>query len=406
MIGSPGAGKSTFARKLRDMTGLPLYYLDMLWHKPDRTNISREAFDLQVKEIVKKDRWIIDGNYQRTLPLRLKECDTVFLLDYPLELCLAGAKSRIGTKREDMPWTETEFDEEFKQWIVDFPKEQLPKIYELLENCQENKKVYIFKSREEADAYLAESFLDHLTEQFVEQSRGILGDNLVGIYLHGSAAMGCFHADKSDVDLLVVVDTVIPDRIKRQYMDMVVELNAYAPKKGIELSVVRRDVCNPFIYPTPFELHFSIAHLEWYKRDPLDYVERMKGVDKDLAAHITVTCHRGKCLWGEGIKDVFGEVSREFYFDSIWNDIKNGEEEILTNPTYIILNLCRVLAYKREGLILSKQEGGSWGIENVPVKYHPLILHAFEEYASNKSTEWDGKGAREYAAYMIAQISK
>ena len=60
VIGSPGAGKSTFARKLRDITKLPLYYLDLMWHKPDRTHISREEFDAQVRELVKKDRWIID----------------------------------------------------------------------------------------------------------------------------------------------------------------------------------------------------------------------------------------------------------------------------------------------------------------------------------------------------------
>ena len=55
VIGSPGAGKSTFARALRDRTGLPLYYLDMLWHKPDRTNVSREEFDRGLKELLKKD---------------------------------------------------------------------------------------------------------------------------------------------------------------------------------------------------------------------------------------------------------------------------------------------------------------------------------------------------------------
>ncbi len=103
VIGSPGAGKSTFARKLRDITKLPLYYLDLMWHKPDRTHISREEFDAQVRELVKKDRWIIDGNYQRTLEMRLKACDTVFLLDLLPMVCLAGAGSRIGTKREDLP---------------------------------------------------------------------------------------------------------------------------------------------------------------------------------------------------------------------------------------------------------------------------------------------------------------
>lgn len=154
IIGCPGSGKSTFARKLRDLTGLPLYYLDMLWHKPDRTNISKEEFDTRLIEITGRDRWIIDGNYRRTLRARMEQCDTVFLLDYPLELCLAGAQARIGTKREDMPWTETEFDGEFRQWIEDFPKDQLPEIYELLEEYRDRKTIVIFRSREEADAYL------------------------------------------------------------------------------------------------------------------------------------------------------------------------------------------------------------------------------------------------------------
>lgn len=154
VIGCPGAGKSTFARKLRDVTGLPLYYLDMLWHKPDQTNISREEFDIRLYEMVKTDRWIIDGNYLRTLEMRLNECDTVFFMDYPLEICLEGAASRIGKKREDMPWIETEFDEEFKQWITDFSKDQLPQIYELLEKYQDGRNIIIFKSREEADDYI------------------------------------------------------------------------------------------------------------------------------------------------------------------------------------------------------------------------------------------------------------
>ena len=63
VIGCPGAGKSTFARKLRDRTSLPLYYLDMIWHRADGTNISREAFVRQVSEIVGREQWIIDGNY-------------------------------------------------------------------------------------------------------------------------------------------------------------------------------------------------------------------------------------------------------------------------------------------------------------------------------------------------------
>ena len=78
----------------------------------------------------------------------------------------------------------------------------------------------------------------------------------------------------------------------------------------------------------------------------------------------------------------------------------------MTNPTYIILNLCRVLAYKNEGLILSKKEGGNWGIGHVPELYHGLIRQALDEYSSGRRMEWSEKGMRDYAAYMIAQIGK
>lgn len=243
-----------------------------------------------------------------------------------------------------------------------------------------------------------------LLESFVTQSQKIIGDDLIGIYLHGSAAMGCYNEKRSDIDLLVVVKEAIPNSTKHRFMDMVVELNTYAPPKGIELSVVKKEVCDPFVYPTPFELHFSIAHLQWYKTDPFDYIAKMKGTDKDLAAHFTVIRHRGKCLYGDDINDVFGAIRKEDYFDSIWNDIKGAEAEIRDNPTYIILNLCRVLAYKREELVLSKQEGGQWGLCHVPEKYQPLIAQALDEYSSNRSAEWDENIAHEFAAYMLAQI--
>lgn len=154
VIGCPGAGKSTFARKLREKLQLPLYYLDMIWHKPDRTTCSREEFDRRLQKILQEDRWIIDGNYLRTLEVRLQKADTVFFLDYPSEVCLAGAKERIGKKREDLPWVETEFDEEFRQWILDFSRDQLPVIYRLLKQYDAGKKIFVFRSREEAERYL------------------------------------------------------------------------------------------------------------------------------------------------------------------------------------------------------------------------------------------------------------
>lgn len=154
VIGCPGSGKTTFAEKLSNVTGLPLYYFDAICHKPDRTHISREDFDTRIAEIFELERWIIDGNYSRTLEQRIAACDTVFLFDLPTEVCLQGAVERLGKGRYDIPWIDTELDPRLKCEIQEFGSEKLTRIYELLAAYGENKKIVIFKSRQDADDYL------------------------------------------------------------------------------------------------------------------------------------------------------------------------------------------------------------------------------------------------------------
>ncbi len=155
VIGCPGSGKTTFAEKLNKITGLPLFYLDAIWHKPDKTHISREEYDERLAEIFKTDQWIIDGNYKRTIETRLLNCDTVFLFDLPTEVCLQGATERIGKERYDFPWLEEKLDSEFKRAIEDFPKCVLPDIYELLDKYKCDKEIIIFKSRMQANDFLS-----------------------------------------------------------------------------------------------------------------------------------------------------------------------------------------------------------------------------------------------------------
>lgn len=154
VIGCPGSGKTTFAEKLNKCTGLPVYYLDAVWHKPDKTHITREEFDKRISEIFVTDEWIIDGNYKRTIEMRLKECDTVFLFDLPTDVCLQGAAERVGKERYEMPWIETEFDPEFRRFIEDFPNDTLPYIYRLLEKYNKDKEIIIFHSRKQADKFI------------------------------------------------------------------------------------------------------------------------------------------------------------------------------------------------------------------------------------------------------------
>ena len=245
---------------------------------------------------------------------------------------------------------------------------------------------------------------ESLIKEFVEQSKRILRDNLVGIYLHGSAVMGCFNPQKSDIDLIIVVNRPLSDSVKKMYMDMVVRCNAMGPAKGIEMSIVLREVCKPFVYPTPFELHFSVGHLEWYNQNSDDYIRKMNGVDKDLAAHFTIIGNRGRCLYGAPVKEVFAEVPGCDYMDSIWNDIAEAPENITKDTMYLTLNLARVLAYKEEGLVLSKQEGGEWAVSKLPAEYHPLINDAMREYSESAPVVYDEALARRYAEYAIKRI--
>ena len=90
IIGCPGSGKTTFAKKLSERLGISLYHLDSIWHKPDRTHITREEFDLKLDELLVLEEYIIDGNYNRTLERRIMPSDTVILFDLDESVCLSG----------------------------------------------------------------------------------------------------------------------------------------------------------------------------------------------------------------------------------------------------------------------------------------------------------------------------
>lgn len=248
------------------------------------------------------------------------------------------------------------------------------------------------------------SKLSSLLKKFVKQSKKILREGLVGVYLHGSAVMGCFNPEKSDIDLIIVVSRPLPDSIKREFLDMVMKYNALAPAKGIEMSIVLKDVCNPFVYPTPFELHFSVAHLKQCKDDPEEYIRKMNNNDTDLAAHFTVLNKRGVCLCGAPIKSIFAEVPSCNYMDSIWRDVADAPKNIEKDTVYMVLNLARVLAYKEEGLVLSKKEGGEWAIKHLPTKYHQLVKDSLCEYSEDIKITHNKTLAKHYAKYIIKRI--
>ena len=154
VLGCSGSGKSVFSRKLQKKTGLPLIHLDNIWWKADRTHISRDEFDDKLRTILSEPKWIIDGNYSRTYEMRIQACDTIIFLDFSEETCMKGIIDRVGTKREDIPWTEKTLDPELVQMVQNYRTADRPVLLLLMEKYPAKQKI-IFQTRSEADQWVS-----------------------------------------------------------------------------------------------------------------------------------------------------------------------------------------------------------------------------------------------------------
>ncbi|WP_338551868.1 aminoglycoside adenylyltransferase domain-containing protein [Paenibacillus sp. KS-LC4] len=245
-------------------------------------------------------------------------------------------------------------------------------------------------------------YLDRAVELFKEE----LGDQLIGIYLHGSLAMGCFNPNKSDIDLLIVVQEALTTETNKRIAKRVLKLHETMPNdRGIELSIVLENVLQHFVYPTPFEFHYSDFHRKSYQADD-DYI--CGGYDDaDLAAHFVVAYYRGIALYGKAFREAFQPIDELFYIKSILYDIQNAATDIIDTPMYITLNLCRVLFFLREGAVASKKEGGDWGMHALPSKYHPMIERSLNEYSGiEDQSAYNREMLTAFASYMLSEINK
>lgn len=202
-----------------------------------------------------------------------------------------------------------------------------------------------------------------------------------------------------------MTDAAPSQRDKECFLQRLPEVDGHCPKKGLEMSIVTAENCRNFHCPTPFELHYSIAHRKHFLDNPSAYCKKMHGFDKDLAAHFTVIRSVGIVLCGKPTDEVFGDVPREYYLDSIMNDIENAAEEICTYPVYFILDLCRVLAFIQGFGIMSKAQGAQWAAKRI-LQYARIIEAAAESYRSDKpfTAKIPNDALRDFACRMTNRI--
>ena len=153
------SGKSTLARRLGEKLNIEVYHLDALFWKPNWTPTSKEEQRIVQNELVKKEEWIIDGNYNGTMDIRLNAVDTIIFVDISRVICIYRVFKRMiqyrGKTRPDMADSVNErLDLDFLKWVWDYPKTKKPIVIKKLELLPQDKKVIILNSPREVQLFL------------------------------------------------------------------------------------------------------------------------------------------------------------------------------------------------------------------------------------------------------------
>lgn len=224
--------------------------------------------------------------------------------------------------------------------------------------------------------------IQHQLDRLSAELQRLLGDDLTGIYLHGSLAMGCFHPHHSDIDLLVTIEKPLSIETKRWLSEMLLK-SSMAPSP-IEISILTWEHLHPWKHPAPYDLHYSEDWRAWLESDLATDAWRAwdtsDATDLDLAAHITVLHERGVVLLGPPISQMLPPVPREHYINSILADYRWARERIERDPVYGVLNMVRVLHYLVEGTVSSKEEAGRWAMEVLPDDVRTVVEVALARY--------------------------
>jgi predicted nucleotidyltransferase len=247
-----------------------------------------------------------------------------------------------------------------------------------------------------------EQQVQHLLAELTKQLEG----NLVGIYLHGSLALGCFNPSSSDIDLLVLTERKISIPTKKALVQLLLSISGLP--HAIEISFLCQGNLTSWIYPTPFELHYSEEWRERFREDLISgnwkHLGEQPQTDTDLAAHFTVTRHRGICLWGTPPEKVFPDIPPKDFLASVVSDLEWTLERLDQISVTGVLNSCRTYAYLQERRICSKEEGAVWAFNVLPVEFHPVVERALAIYRGERSEQAvnDLEGAKHLIEYVIA----
>jgi streptomycin 3"-adenylyltransferase len=230
--------------------------------------------------------------------------------------------------------------------------------------------------------------------------RTALGSRLVGVYLHGSAALGGFDARRSDVDVIVVCEGPLTAVQQSAAVDGLAEERLPCPARGLELSIVSLQVAQHPTARPAFELHVTTTAGEIRIVDGHDH-----DGDPDLVLHFAV-CRMAGLAFGPGraAVEVFAPVADRLIRAQLLAELAWGAEH--ASGEYAVLNACRAWRYATERALVSKIEGGRWALDHTEGPDHDLIAAALQRQRSEPAADLDPPTVERFTRRIVARLTE
>ncbi len=231
----------------------------------------------------------------------------------------------------------------------------------------------------------------------------MLGEQLVGFYLHGSLALGGFNPARSDINIVAVTKQRMNIEVKRTLVTLLLRISKMPCPVSIHF-LAQQNIF-PFQHSLPYDLYYNETMREQAQQDMRSDAWKHRNdrieYDPELTIILPVLQLHGVCLYGELPAKTLPPVPEHDFRDALVTKIQQDQQHPLHNPLSFVLNACRVAAYLHDHTILSKDAGGIWGLSFLPEQYHPLLQQLLALYRGESPGRPVGNAAlQDFAAYV------
>jgi predicted nucleotidyltransferase len=246
-------------------------------------------------------------------------------------------------------------------------------------------------------------------EALIRGLRDVIGNDLVGAYLHGSGVLGGFRPE-SDIDVLAVSTrrTLVDE--KGRLIDLLLALSggrgSSAPGRPIELDVVVASEIRPWRYPPTFDFHYSELWRERFERGDME--PWPSDTNPDLASAIKMVLVGDRPLAGPRPADVFDPVPRADYLDAILRDTRTVDEYLPWDTRNVVLTLPRIWSAIATDTVHSKESAATWALGRLPGEHRPVLELALAGYRGEVRDRWDDihPETRAYTDRVLSEIER